>query len=66
MASASVLRENLCRFDRVPLVARVPSLPRLPSGARVLVSISKIDLLELAFHAEFEAELKDLPVGTVQ
>jgi exoribonuclease-2 len=63
---ATVLRENLCRFDRVPLVARVPSVPRLPSGARVLVAISKIDLLELAFHAEFESELKGETLGTVQ
>jgi len=63
---ATVLRENLCRFDAVPLVARVPSLPRVESGARVRLSLSKIDLLDLTFHAEFEAVVREEAIGTVQ
>jgi exoribonuclease-2 len=54
---ASVLRENLCRFDELPLVARVPSLPALRSGARVVLDISDIDLFELTFHCEFKQQL---------
>jgi exoribonuclease-2 len=53
---ATVLRENLCRFDELPLVARVNSLPALGSGTRVLLDITDIDLLELTFHAEYVRE----------
>jgi len=58
--TASVLRENLVRFDELPLVARVPSLPSLPaleSGARVELAVANIDLLELTFHCEFQKRL---------
>ncbi len=51
--TASVLRENLVRFDPLPLVVRVPSLPVLEPGARAELAISDIDLLELTFHCEF-------------
>jgi exoribonuclease-2 len=50
---ATVLRENLVRFDELPLVARVPSLPVLEPGARVELVISRIDPLELTLHCEF-------------
>jgi exoribonuclease-2 len=56
-AEATVLRENLCRFDDLPLVLRVPSLPALPQGSRVLLDISNVDLLELTFHCEFVREI---------
>jgi exoribonuclease-2 len=59
---ATVLRENLCRFEELPLVARVPSLPRAASDERVLLEVSKIDLLELTFHCEFMARL-GMPSG---
>ena len=55
--TASVLRENLVRFDELPLVARVPSLPALESGARVELAVANIDLLELTFHCEFQKRL---------
>ena len=54
--SATVLRENLARFDALPLVARVPSLPALAAGARVEIAVSDIDLLELTFRAEYRQQ----------
>ncbi|MCW5605190.1 MAG: RNB domain-containing ribonuclease [Burkholderiales bacterium] len=51
--TATVLRENLVRFDELPLTARVPSLPALESGARVELAVSDIDLLEVTLHCEF-------------
>ena len=56
---AQVLRENLCRFEALPLVVRVPSLPTLPSGTRVALEVSGIDLLELTFHCEFKSAIAD-------
>ena len=57
-ATATVLRESLVRFDELPLVARVPSLPALEPGSRVEVAISRIDLLELTLHCEFAGRLE--------
>ena len=59
-APATVVRESLARFDDLPLVARVPSLPALESGSRVELAISRIDLLELTFHCEFVRNLSEL------
>ncbi len=54
---ATVLRENLCRFDALPLVARVPSAPAsVAPGTHVLIEVTHIDLIELTFHSEFKAE----------
>jgi exoribonuclease-2 len=58
--TATLMRENLVRFDELPLVARVPSVPALKSGTRVVLDISSIDLLEITFHAEFKSELQEV------
>ena len=54
---ATVIRENLVRFDELPLVARVPSLPELAPDTTVELAISNIDLLELTLHCEFQKQL---------
>jgi exoribonuclease-2 len=54
---AMVLRDNLCRFDELPLVMRVASLPPLASGTRVALDVSDIDLFELTLHCEFRRVL---------
>jgi exoribonuclease-2 len=43
--SATVLRENLVRFDRLPLVMRLADLAPSPPGTPVRVAIGRIDLL---------------------
>lgn len=48
-----VLRENLVRFDGLPLLARVPSLPDTESGSRVRVEVKDIDLLERTFACRY-------------
>jgi len=53
VASATVLRESLVRFNELPLVLRVPSLPALDPGTRVELEIGNIDLLELTLRCEF-------------
>lgn len=55
--SAQVLKENLVRFDRLPLVARISSLPELPPETDIEVEISQVDLLELSFHAKYLRKL---------
>jgi exoribonuclease-2 len=50
---ATVVRESLARFDELPLVVRVPSLPPLDPGAPVELAITDIDLLENALRCEF-------------
>jgi exoribonuclease-2 len=55
--NATVIREDLVRFDALPLVARLPSVPELPGDTSVEIAISKLDLLELTFHGEFVRRL---------
>jgi exoribonuclease II len=57
LTGADVLREELVRIDRIPLVARVPSMPAAPPGSRVELAVSDIDLLELTLHCEFKRTL---------
>jgi exoribonuclease-2 len=57
---ATVLRESLARFDELPLVARVPSLPALAPGTRVELAVSGIDLLELTLRCEYR---RQIPAG---
>jgi len=50
--TASVIREDLVRFDSLPLVTRAPSVLGVAPGAKVRLAISSIDLLDINFHAE--------------
>jgi len=56
---ARVLRENLVRLERLPLVLRVPSLPVCDIGARVLLEVTAIDLLEVEAHCRYVETLLD-------
>ncbi len=57
LTGAEVLREELVRIDRIPLVTRVPSLQACAPGSRVELAVSDVDLLELTLHCEFKRVL---------
>jgi exoribonuclease-2 len=51
--NAQVIKENLVKLDRIPLITRVSSLPEIAPGTYVQLKLSDIDLLERSLHAEF-------------
>ena len=60
---ALVLRESLVRFEGLPLVARVPSLPQLDPGTRVMLEIKAVDLIERNVSCVFREILGHEPAG---
>jgi exoribonuclease-2 len=62
-APAVVLRESLVRFEGLPLVTRVPSLPPLDPGSRVTLEIKAVDLIERNVSCVFREILGSEPVG---
>lgn len=56
-ADGVVLREGLVRFERVPLVVRVPSLPDVPAGSRVRLAVEPPDLIERKVDCSWRATL---------
>jgi exoribonuclease-2 len=59
--TASVIREDLVRFEAIPMVTRAPSVLGVAPGARVRLAISAIDLLDIHFHAEYLETLEAPP-----
>jgi exoribonuclease-2 len=51
--TANVIREDLVRFDNLPMVTRAPSVMGVAPGSKVRLAISNIDLLDIVFHAEY-------------
>ena len=51
--TARVIRENLVRFDRLPIVQRVNDMPHQPPGTQVILAVAEIDLFEPALHLRF-------------
>ncbi len=54
LARAQVLRENLVKFEGIPLYVRIPSLPDLEVGSRVLLEIEGIDLIDNSVKARYK------------
>ena len=48
-----VLRENLVRFDRLPMVIRVHSLPDVPPGSPVELKVTSVDFLDAELKCQF-------------
>ena len=57
--TATVLRESLVRFDRLPLVVRLPDLPAQAPESRVRVAIGRIDLLLATLECRFAGQAPD-------
>ena len=57
-ARAVVVRENLVRFEDLPLALRVPSLPALAAGTRVRLAIESVDLLERSLACAYRETLQ--------
>ena len=51
--TASVIREGLVRFDRLPLVVRLPDLPVLAQDTPVRVAIGRIDVLAATLECRY-------------
>jgi exoribonuclease-2 len=60
--SAVVLRENLVRFEGLPLSTRVASLPALDPGSRVRLELRSIDLLERSVTCVYRETLGRITV----
>ena len=54
-ANATVWRENLIRFDTLPLVAKITGAPTLNPGDRVRVAVEAIDLLDIDLTCRYLA-----------
>ncbi len=59
LARAQVLRETLVKFEGIPLYVRVPSLPDLEIGSRVLLEIEGIDLIDNSVKARYKGPAED-------
>ena len=52
-----VMRENLVRLERLPLAVRVPSLPDLAPGTRVVLAVEGMDLIERSLACTWRSTL---------
>lgn len=55
--AGTVQRENWVKLDGLPLSCKVPSLPDMQTGSRVMLEVGQIDLFELGFHARFTEKI---------
>ncbi len=56
--NAQVIKENLVKFDNLPLVMRIPYLPNLVPDSFVKLEIESIDLLDRSLRAKFVEKLE--------
>ena len=51
--TASVIRDNLVRLERLPIVVRLPDLPSIAPETSIRVAVSRIDLLAATFECRY-------------
>ena len=64
--AATVWRENLVRIDGMFYITKVPSLPELKVGTKVLLEIKHIDTLLMELNCKFKAVIEAEPVAIVE
>ncbi len=57
--TARVLRDNVVRIDRTPLVVKVPSMPLQMPGSQVRLALEGSDLVDLELNARHLATLSE-------
>jgi len=56
--TATVIRENLVRFDRLPIVMRLADMPNQEPQVRVRVAIGRVDLLAPSVEVRFAGRIE--------
>jgi exoribonuclease-2 len=51
--TARVIRDNLARFESIPVVSRVSDMPALPPDTPVRIGIGRIDLLAATLECRY-------------
>lgn len=64
--TATVWRENLVRIDGMFYITKVPSLPELKVGTKVLLEIKHIDTLLMELNCKFKGVVETAPVEVVE
>jgi exoribonuclease-2 len=64
--TATVWRENLVRIDGMFYITKVPSLPELKVGTKVLLEIKHIDTLLMELNCKFKGVVETAPIEVVE
>lgn len=64
--TATVWRENLVRIDGMFYITKVPSLPELKVGTKVLLEIKHIDTLLMELNCKFSSVIEAEPVVVIE
>ena len=65
-AAAVVLRDNLVRFEHLPLYVRLADVPALPSETRVRVAIGRVDLLAANLECRYAGVVDTVATAPAQ
>ena len=55
--TGTVVRDTLVRFDRLPLVVRLPDLPALAAETTVRIAIGRIDLIAATLECRYAGDM---------
>jgi exoribonuclease II len=64
--TATIWRENLVRIDGMFFITKVPSLPELKVGTKVLLEIKHIDTLLMELICKFKGVVETAPIEVVE